>query len=391
MAEVFVVAARRTPTGNLLGDLAAVAAADLGAAAIGRALADGGVAASAVDEVILGCVLPAGQGQAPARQAALGAGLPDSVPCTTVNKMCGSAMKAAMIAADQIRAGGADVIVAGGIESMSNAPHLLPGLRRGYKGMEIALPDHLFCDGLQDAYNGELMGVFAQQTADDFNFSREAMDDYAIASLARARAAAAAGLDAREIAPVKYQNSRGAEVAVAADEQPRVANADKIRELKPAFRKDGTVTAANSSSISDGASALILASEKAVSDGGYRPIARIVGQAGAARRPAEFTIAPIDAVRKLMAKINWRDADLFEINEAFAAVAMAATRELRLEPEQVNILGGACARGHPVGASGARIVVTLLNALAHKKQKRGVAALCIGGGEATAMAFEMDA
>jgi len=378
----------RTPMGGFLGDFAKVDAATLGATAIRGALA--GLEPEAVEEILMGCVLPAGQGQAPARQAALGAGLPLGAGATTVNKMCGSGMKAVMLGHDLILAGSANVVVAGGMESMSNAPYLLPRARAGYRMGHGQVLDHMFLDGLEDAYDkGRLMGTFAENCAEAYQFTREAQDDYAIASLTRARQAIARGDFVDEIAPVTVKG-RGGETVVSIDEQPGKAQPDKIPRLKPAFRDGGTVTAANSSSISDGAAALVLMRGSQAERRGLRPRARILGHATHADKPSLFPTAPIGAVRKLMGRTGTTltDYDLFEINEAFAVVAMAAMRDLGLSHDVVNIHGGACALGHPIGASGARILVTLLAALETHGLRRGVASLCIGGGEATALAIE---
>jgi len=388
---VVIVGAARTPMGGFQGDFAALAASDLGAVAIKAAVERAGLKPEDVDKVIMGCVLPAGQGQAPARQAALKAGLPKSVGCTTVNKMCGSAMEAAMLAHDALLAGTADVIVAGGMESMSNAPYLLPKARGGYRmGHQQAL-DHMFYDGLEDAYDkGRLMGTFAEDCAAKYEFTRAEQDAFAVASLARALKANEDGTFAWEIAPVTVTTRKG-EVTIGKDEQPAKASPDKIPTLKPAFRKDGTVTAANSSSISDGAAALVLMRRSQAEKRGLKPLAVIVAHTTHAQEPAWFSTAPVGAIEKLYGKTGWRskDVDLFEINEAFAVVTMAAMREHELPHDQVNVHGGACALGHPIGASGARILVTLLGALRKHGGKRGVASLCIGGGEATAMAIEM--
>ncbi|PSJ39178.1 acetyl-CoA C-acyltransferase [Zobellella taiwanensis] len=389
-SEIVIVSAARTPMGALLGDFGAVPAPGLGAAAIGAALSRAGVATERVDEVVMGCVLPAGQGQAPARQAALGAGLPVSVGCTTVNKMCGSGMKALMLAHDQLLAGSARLMVAGGMESMSLAPYLLPRARAGLRMGHGQLLDHMFYDGLEDAYEGGLMGSFAQRTADKFGIGREAMDDFAITSLTRAQLAIAEGDFAEEIVPVEVAERQGSR-RVDTDEQPGKARPDKIRTLKPAFAQDGTITAANSSSISDGAAALVVTTAEQAAALGLRPLARVLAHATHAQLPAEFTLAPIGAIHKLLNKVGWQasEVDLFEINEAFAVVALLAIRELGLDPARVNVNGGACALGHPIGASGARILVTLLHALRRRGLRRGVAALCIGGGEATAVAVEL--
>ena len=385
MTDVYIRSAVRTPMGGMQGALSSLSAPQLGAAVIAEAIARAGTDPQAVDEVQMGCVLPAGQGQAPARQAALGAGLPQSVPAVTLNKMCGSGMQALMTASDSIRAGSARTIVAGGMESMTNAPYLLPRMRGGARLGHAEVKDSMFLDGLEDAYDkGRLMGTFAEDCAGEFQFTREAQDDYALRSLTRAKAAIAEGRFADEVVAVTVPG-RGGETVVDTDEQPGNARPDKIPTLKPAFRKDGTVTAANSSSISDGAAALVL------SDDPSGAIARIVGHAGHAQAPAEFPTAPVPAAEKLLAKIGWTrdDVDLWEVNEAFAVVPMAFMQKMGLSPEVVNVNGGACALGHPIGASGARIVVTLVHELARQGKKRGVAAICIGGGEGTAIAVEM--
>lgn len=382
---VVVVGARRTPMGAFQGALSGFRAAELGAKAIASAVSQAGIAGSDVSEVLMGCVLPAGQGQAPARQAALGAGLTNDVPCTTVNKMCGSGMKAVMLGADAILAGSADIVVAGGMESMSNAPYLLEKARGGYRMGHGRVLDHMFLDGLEDAYEpGRLMGSFADETAEQLQFTREMQDDYAIESLARARRATEEGAFRSEIVAVQAREM------VLDDETPQRARPEKIPTLKPAFRPDGTVTAANASSISDGAAALVLMRLSEAERRGAVPLARIVGYASHAQLPAWFSTAPIGAIAKLYEKVGWtrRDVDLYEINEAFAVVTMAAMRELDLGHEQVNVHGGACALGHPIGASGARILVTLLAALQQRGARRGIASLCIGGGEATAVAVE---
>ena len=387
--EIAIVSAARTPMGGFLGSLAPVAAAQLGACAIRAAVERAGIEFATVDEVIMGNVLPAGQGQAPARQASIGAGLPLATSCTTVNKMCGSGMKAAMLAHDLLRAGATTVMVAGGMESMSNAPYLLPKARGGMRLGHGELKDHMLLDGLEDAYDrGRLMGSFAEECAERYRFTREAQDRFAIASLERAQHAIRSGAFAREVVPVEIQARETRRVEQ--DEQPLKANIERIPALKPAFRKDGTVTAANSSSISDGAAALVLMPAAEVQRRGLTPLARIVGHATHAQEPGWFTTAPIGAIRKLLAGIGWtrEDVDLYEINEAFAVVTMAAMQELSIAHEKVNVHGGACALGHPIGASGARILVTLLSALQTHGLRRGVAALCIGGGEATAMAVE---
>jgi acetyl-CoA C-acetyltransferase len=390
--DIVIVAAARTPMGAFQGDLAALTGPQLGAAAIRAAVARANLAPEQVDEVLMGNVLQAGEGQAPARQAALGAGLPKSVGCTTVHKVCGSGMKAQMLAFDALKAQSYDVVVAGGMESMSNAPYLLPKARSGMRLGHGQVLDHMFYDGLEDAYDkGRLMGTFAEDTAQHFGFTREQQDAYAIESTQRAIRAIQSGAFEWEIEPVTI-TERGGERVVKIDEQPLKAKLDKIPLLKPAFRKDGTVTAANSSSISDGAAALVLMRRETAEQLGCTPLARIVAHATHAQEPAWFTTAPVGAIEKVLAKAGWTaDAvDLFEINEAFAVVTMAAMKELNLPHEKVNIHGGACALGHPIGASGARIVVTLIGALRHTGGKRGVASLCIGGGEATAMAIELE-
>jgi acetyl-CoA C-acetyltransferase len=388
---IVIVGAARTPMAGLQGDFKDVAAPQLGAAAIKAALDRSGVKAEQVEEAIIGCVLPAGQGQAPARQAALGAGLPLGTGCTTVNKMCGSGMKAAMLAHDLLLAGSADHIVAGGMESMTNAPYLLDKARGGYRLGHGKIIDHMFLDGLEDAYDkGRLMGTFAEECAEAYQFTREQQDQWALTSLSRARAAIADGSFVGEITPVTVKAGK-TETVVAIDEQPGKANPDKIPLLKPAFREGGTVTAANSSSISDGAAALILTRRSIAEREGLTPLAVIAGHAGHADKPNLFPTAPIGAISRLFDKLGWTagSVDLFEINEAFAVVAMAAMRDLALPADKVNIHGGACALGHPIGASGARILVTLLAALRKNGLKRGVASLCIGGGEATAMGVEL--
>ena len=388
---VVIVGAARTPMGGLQGDFASLAASDLGAVAIKAAVERAKLQPGDVDKVIMGCVLPAGQGQAPARQAALKAGLPKSVGCTTVNKMCGSAMEAAMLAHDALLAGSADVIVAGGMESMSNAPYLLPKARSGYRMGHQQVLDHMFLDGLEDAYDkGRLMGTFAEDCATKYEFTREEQDKFALASLSRALNANNDGTFAWEIAPVTVSGRKG-DVVIDKDEQPAKANPDKIPTLKPAFRKDGTVTAANASSISDGAAALVLMRRSEAEKRGIKPLAVIVAHTTHAQEPAWFSTAPVGAIEKLYKKTGWttKDVDLFEINEAFAVVTMAAMKEHELAHDKVNVHGGACALGHPIGASGARILVTLLGALRKQGKKRGVAALCIGGGEATALAVEL--
>ncbi|SAL75736.1 acetyl-CoA acetyltransferase [Caballeronia terrestris] len=388
---VVIVSAARTPMAAFQGDFASMTAPELGAVAIAAARERAGIAPEQIDEVVFGCVLPAGQGQAPARQAALGAGLPLAAGCTTVNKMCGSGMRAAMFAHDMLLAGSADVIVAGGMESMSNAPYLLPKARGGMRMGHGQVLDHMFLDGLEDAYEkGRLMGTFAEQCASSYSFSRESQDAFAIESLRRSKLANEDGSFAWEIAPVTVKGRKG-DTIIDRDEQPFKADIDKIATLKPAFAKDGTVTAANSSSISDGAAALVLMRESTAKRLGVTPLARVAGHSTFAQQPALFTTAPVGAIRKLFEKNGWRanDVDLYEINEAFAVVTMAAMREHDLPHDKVNVHGGACALGHPIGASGARILVTLIGALRHRGLKRGVASLCIGGGEATAMGVEL--
>jgi len=388
---IVIVCAARTPIGGFMGDFAALPASALGAVAIKAAVERSGLKPGDVEEVIFGNCLMAGQGQAPARQAALGAGLPLSTNCTTLSKMCGSAMKAAMLAHDAIIAGSADIMVAGGMESMSNAPYLLAKARGGMRMGHGTVYDHMFLDGLEDAYDkGKLMGVFAEQCADSFSFTREAQDEFALRSLSRALAANNDGTFSWEIAPVTVSGRKG-DVVVDKDEQPGKARPDKIPELKAAFRKDGTVTAANSSSISDGAAALVLMRRSLAERRGLSPLAVILGHATHAQEPGLFTTAPVGAMQKLYSKVGWKpaDVDLYEINEAFAVVTMAAMREHGLPAEKVNVHGGACALGHPIGASGARILVTLIAALRKRGLSRGIASLCIGGGEATAMAVEI--
>jgi acetyl-CoA C-acetyltransferase len=389
--EVVIVAAKRTPMGAMLGHLSALSAPELGAVAHMAALSQSGMSAADIDEVISGCVLQAGIGQAAARQAAIKAGIPNSAGATTINKMCGSGMKAVMLAHDLILAGSAHIILASGMESMSNAPYLLPKARSGYRLGHGELKDHMFLDGLEDAYNkGQLMGCFAEATASHFHFSREQQDEFAINSMTKALKAMEDGSFAEEIAPVTLTTRKG-DVTVSMDEGPDAAKIAKIPQLKAAFQSDGTVTAANSSSISDGAASLIIMSAANAQKRGIKPLARIVAHASHAQAPQWFTTAPVDAIRKVMNKASWNqnDVDLYEINEAFAVVAMAAIAQLELNPKQVNIHGGACALGHPIGASGARILVTLMHALKQQGKKRGVASLCIGGGEATAMAIEL--
>ena len=390
MKNVVIAGAARTPMGGFQGVFADVEAPVLGGAAIRAAMEGAGVKPDQIQEVLMGCVLPAGVGQAPARQAGFAAGLGDDVPATTLNKMCGSGMKTAMVAFDQIALGGTDVMVAGGMESMTKAPYLLPKMRSGARIGHQNVQDSMFLDGLEDAYDkGRLMGTFAEDCAEKFQFTREAQDAYALTSLSNALAAEKSGAFDGEIAAVTLKTRRGDSV-VATDEQPAKARPEKIPELRPAFRKDGTVTAANASSISDGAAALVMASEDAAKDKGLTIRARILGHASHAQAPGWFTTAPVPAAQKLLANIGWSvsDVDLWEINEAFAVVPMAFMHEMGLSRDIVNVNGGACALGHPIGASGTRIIVTLLNALEKRGLKRGVAAICIGGGEGTAIAIE---
>lgn len=392
---IVIASAARTPIGGFQGALSSLGAPDLGGAAIRAAVERSGIANDAVQEVLMGCVLPAGVGQAPARQASINGGLPLSAACTTVSKVCGSGMKAVMLAHDLLAAGTNDMMVAGGMESMSNAPYLLPKARSGYRLGHGTMLDHMFFDGLEDRYSpetrGRLMGTFAEDCAGAYQFSREAQDEWAVLSTQRAQAAIRDGSFAWETASIPIVDRKGATSVVADDEQPLKANVDKIASLKPAFRKDGTVTAANSSSISDGAAALVLTKASIAESLGLSPIARVVGHATHAQAPAMFATAPVGAIGKLLNCIGWDtdSVDLWEINEAFAVVTMAAIRDLSLDPARVNLHGGACALGHPIGASGARILVTLLGALRKTRGRRGVASLCIGGGEATAMAVEM--
>ena len=388
---IVVASAARTPIGGFQGDLKEMAAPELGAVAIRAAIERAGIPLDSIDETLMGCVLPAGQGQAPARQAAIGAGLPFSSGATTVNKVCGSGMKAAMLAHDLILAGSAKIVVAGGMESMTNTPYLLDRARGGYRMGHGRVLDHMFLDGLEDAYDkGRLMGTFAEDCAQAFSFTREAQDEFAVASLKRAQQATTDGSFKSEIVPVTIKSGK-TQREVLYDELPAKANLDRIPQLKPAFRDGGTVTAANSSAISDGAAALVLMRRSEADRRGLTPLATIVGHTTYANAPGLFPTAPIGAIRTLLEKTGWSlaEIDLFEINEAFAVVAMAAMHDLKLPHERVNIHGGACALGHPIGASGARILVTLLAALAKYGQKRGVAAVCIGGGEATAMAVEL--
>ncbi len=389
--KIVITGSARTPMGGFQGVLSDASAAELGAAAIAAAVERSQIEKATIDEVIMGCVLAAGQGQAPARQASLGAGIPLGTGCTTINKMCGSGMKATMLAHDLLLAGSNQVMIAGGQESMSNSPYLVPKARAGLRMGHGKLIDHMFLDGLEDAYDkGCLMGTFADNTADKYKFTREQQDEFAITSLKRAQAAIESGAFKDEITPVVIKTRKG-EITVDTDEQPFNANLEKIPKLRAAFRQDGTVTAANSSSISDGAAALVLMRESEAASRGVKPVAVIQGHSSFAHEPAWFTTAPVGAIRNLLEKLDWttNDVDLFEINEAFAVVTMAAMHDLELDHSRVNIHGGACALGHPIGASGARILVTLIAALQRQGLKKGVAALCIGGGEATAMAIEL--
>ena len=387
---IYIVSGARTPMGGLMGDLAAVPATDLGSTAIRAAVERASVSAASVDEVFMGCVLPAGLKQCPARQAARNAGLPDDVGAVTVNKACGSGMQATIFGIDSIRAGTNRVAVTGGLESMSNAPHLMPTGRAGQRLGHTSIYDHMSLDGLEDAYTGAAMGTFAQKTADDHGITREAMDAFAIQSLSRAQMAIEQGLLKAETATVEVKTRRET-ISIVDDEQPHKGRIDKIPSLRAAFTKDGTITAANASSISDGASALVLASESAVQEFGLKPMARIIAHARSSRAPQEFTLAPVDAISSLLNKTGWStdDVDLWEINEAFAMVTMLAMKSHGLDREKVNVHGGACAQGHPIGSTGSRIIVTLMHALYHYGKARGIATLCIGGGEATAVAIEM--
>lgn len=389
-SEIVIVGMARTPMGGLLGDLSTVPASELGATAIEGALANAAIKGDAIDETIMGCVLPAGQGQAPARQASLKAGIPDATGAVTINKMCGSGMQAMMQAHDSIKAGTNDVVVAGGMESMSLAPHILPTGRTGVKYGNAQMLDHMALDGLTDAYAGEPMGVFAELCAAHYQFTREAQDAYAIESLKRAQRAIDDGSFDDEVVAVTVKSRRG-DLEVASDEQPPKARLDKIPSLRPAFKKDGSVTAANASSISDGAAALVMMTAGEAEKRGLTPLATVKAHAAHAQAPEWFTTAPVKAIQKVLDKAGWTvaEVDLFEVNEAFAVVAMAAIQELGLDHEKVNVNGGACALGHPIGASGARICVTLINALKKRDLKKGVASLCIGGGEATAIAIEL--
>ncbi len=390
MSDIVIVSGARTPMGGFLGSLSSVPAVELGAFAIREAVARAGIPPEDVQEVIIGCVLSAGLKQGPARQAALNAGLPSSTSCTTINKLCGSGMKAVMQAFDALKAGSNKVMIAGGMESMSNAPYIIEKTRTGLRMGHGEIKDHMFFDGLEDARTGRLMGSFAQETADKYGITREEMDAYAIESLKRAQAAIQNGELTSEIIPVTVTSRKG-EVVVKDDEQPLSANLDKIPGLKPAFKKDGTITAANASSISDGASALVMMTAEEAARRGLKPLAKIVAHATQSQDPSEFTLAPIGAMNNLFKKTGWSrdDVDLYEINEAFAMVTILAMREHDLDHAKVNVYGGACAQGHPVGSTGSRLIVTLINALQKKGGKRGVASLCIGGGEATAIAIEL--
>ena len=390
MTDVFIVSARRTPIGAFQGALSPLSAPQLGAVAIKAAVQDSGIAAELIEDSIIGCVLMAGIGQAPGRQAALAAGVPQRVPATTINKMCGSGLKAIMMATDQIRAGSANVVLAGGIESMTNAPYLIPKARGGLRMGHSEILDHMFFDGLQSPFDGKMMGHFADATAAKYGFTREQQDAFAAESVRRALAAIEAGKFVSEIAAASVKDRKGERV-VEKDETPFTCDIAKIPALKPAFNKDGTVTAASSSSISDGAAALILASEATVKSKGLKPLARVVGYASHAQAPEWFTTAPVGAIKAVLEKTGWKsgDVDLYEVNEAFACVAMAAIHDLSLDHAKVNVNGGACALGHPIGATGARITTTLIHALKNRGGKRGIASLCIGGGEATALAIEL--
>ncbi|MGA1384578.1 MAG: thiolase family protein [Steroidobacteraceae bacterium] len=387
--SIVLLSARRTPIGAFQGVFAQATAPTLGAAALAGAVQSSGLTAADIQEVIMGCVLPAGVGQAPARQAAIGAGIPKSVPSTTINKMCGSGMKAVMMAIDQLRAGEAQVVAAGGLESMTNAPYLLPKARSGYRMGHGELLDHMFTDGLQSPWDGQMMGAFAENTAGRYGFTRAEQDAFAATSVTRALAAIENGSFLAEITPVTVKTRKG-ETVIERDETPFTCDLSKIPQLKPAFRKDGTVTAASSSSISDGAAAVVLATESFATSRGLKPLARIVAQASHAQEPEWFTTAPVGAIQKVLERAGWKasDVDLYEVNEAFAAVAMAAAKDIGIPSDKLNVHGGACALGHPVGATGARIIATLAHALVRYNGRRGIAALCIGGGEATAIAIE---
>jgi acetyl-CoA C-acetyltransferase len=388
--DVVIVSAKRTPIGAFQGALTPLTAVQLGAAAAKAAIAAAGIDAAELHEVIMGCVLPAGLGQAPARQAAVGAGVPVGVPATTVNKMCGSGLKAVMLAADQIRAASAQVVLAGGLESMSNAPYLLPKARSGYRMGHGEILDHMFYDGLQSPFDGKAMGCFADSTASKYNFTRAQQDAFATESVRRATQALQGGEFDLEVTPLTVKGRKG-ETVIARDETPGTCDVSKIATMKPAFNKDGTVTAASSSSISDGAAALVLMSAAAARERGAKPLARVLAYASHAQEPEWFTTAPVGAIRKVLTQLGWKphDADLYEINEAFAVVTMAAMRDIDIDHARVNVNGGACALGHPIGATGARILTTLVHALRRRGGKRGIASLCIGGGEAVALAVEV--
>src|SRR6204780_737821 len=390
LPEVVILSAKRTPIGGFMGVLTPLTAVQLGTAAIKAAVEAAGIGAGDVQEVIMGCVLPAGLGQAPARQAAVGAGVPLGAPATTINKMCGSGLKAVMMATDQIRAGGAEVVLAGGFESMSNAPYLLPKARTGYRMGHGEIIDHMLKGGLQSPFDGKSMGCFADSTASKYGFTRAQQDAFATESVRRAMQALQAGDFDLEVAPVTVKGRKG-ETLIARDETPGTCDVSKITSLKPAFNKDGTVTAASSSSISDGAAALVLMNAKTADARGLKPLARVVAYASHAHEPEWFTTAPVGAIRKVLTQLGWKphDADLYEINEAFAVVTMAAMRDIDIDHARVNVAGGACALGHPIGATGARILTTLVHTLRRRGGKRGIASLCIGGGEAVALAVEM--
>ncbi|MFV5210480.1 thiolase family protein [Acinetobacter baumannii] len=390
MTDIVIVNGARTAMGGFQGSLSGLTAPELGAVTIKEAIARAGLQPTDVEEVIMGCVLPAGLKQGPARQAMRKAGLPDSTGAVTINKLCGSGMKAVMQAADMIKAGSAEIVVAGGMESMTNAPYVLPKARAGYRMGHGEIKDHMFFDGLEDAETGRLMGSFAQDMANTRGYTREQMDDFAIRSLKRAQTAITEGYFKDEIVPVTVSTRKG-DVIVDQDEQPLNAKIDKIPSLKPAFAKDGTITAANASSISDGASALVLTSSEVAAQRGLQPLAKIIATASNSQHPSEFTIAPVGAIEKVLKKAGWnaQDVDLWEINEAFAMVTMCPIDDFKLDPEKVNIHGGACALGHPVGSTGSRIILTLIHALKRTGGKKGVAALCIGGGQATAVAIEI--
>ena len=389
-SEVVILSAKRTPIGAFQGALLPLTAVQLGAAATRAAIQAASVNPAELQEVIMGCVLPAGLGQAPARQAAIAAGVPVGVPATTINKMCGSGLKAVMLAADQIRAGSAELLIAGGLESMSNAPYLLPKARGGYRMGHGEVLDHMFYDGLQSPWDGRLMGAFAEMLAGKYSFSRAQQDAFAIESVKRAVRAVDSGEFDAEVTPLSVKGRKG-ETVVARDETPGTCDVSRIPSMKPAFSNDGTVTAASSSSISDGAAALVLASGAAARARGLQPLARVLAYASHAQEPEWFTTAPAGAIKKVLARLNWKpnDADLYEINEAFAVVAMAAMRDVDIDHARVNVNGGACALGHPIGATGARILTTLIHALRARRARRGIAALCIGGGEAVAVAVEL--